>query len=61
MNGFEHGVEGADEPIQRRRQIPMHRVLDPALDVGNEAPSIALVPRPVRRFSDDAQLDDQVA
>src|SRR5580698_10367476 len=56
LNGFEHCVEGADEPIQRRRQMPIHRVFDPALDIGNEAPGIALISGPVRGFSDDAKF-----
>jgi hypothetical protein len=35
-------------------------VLNPALDVGNDAPGIALVPGPVERLSGDAELDDEI-
>ena len=38
----------------------MHRVLDPALDVGDDATGIALVPGPVQRLGGDAELDDQI-
>ena len=58
--GLEHGVEVVDEPVQGRRQISMDRVLNPALDVGDGAPGVALVPGPVERLGGDAELDDEV-
>ena len=59
--GFEHGVEGVDEPVQRRRQISMDRMLDPALDVGDGLPSVAFVPSSIERLGGDAELDNEVA
>ena len=35
--------------------------MDPALDVGDCPPSIALVPGPVQRLGGDAELDDEIA
>ena len=46
--------------VQGRRQIPMDRVPNPALNVRYSPPSIALVPSPVQRLGGDAQLDDKV-
>ena len=58
--GLEYGVEIVDEPVQGRRQVPMDRVPNPALNVRYGPPSIALVPSPVQRLGGDAQLDDKV-
>ena len=58
--GFEYGVEIVHEPVQGRRQIPMHRVLNPALDVSDHAPSAPLVPGSVERLCGDAELDDEI-
>src|SRR6202042_654972 len=58
--GLEYGVEIVDEPVQGRRQVPMDRVPNPALNVRYRPPSIALVPSPVQRLGCDAQLDDKV-
>src|ERR1700722_4340421 len=52
--------ENVDQPVQRRRQISMDRVLDPALDVGDGSPGIALVPSPVQRLGGDTELDDEI-
>ena len=41
-------------------QEAMDRMPDPALDVGNGAPRVALVPSPVEGLGSDAELDDQV-
>jgi hypothetical protein len=38
----------------------MHRVARPALNVGDEAPGVSLVPGPVQCFSGDAELDDEI-
>ena len=38
----------------------MHRVLNPALDVGDDPSGVALVPSPVQRLGGDAELDDKV-
>ena len=37
-----------------------YRVLNPALDVGDDPPGVALVPSPVERLGGDAELDDEV-
>ena len=58
--GFEYGVEIVDEPVQGRRQVPMDRVPNPALNVRYGPPSIALVPSPVQRLGGDAELDDEI-
>jgi hypothetical protein len=59
--GLEHGVEGVDEPVQRRRQISVDRMLDPALNVGYGTLRVPFVPVPVQIFSGDAELNDEVA
>ena len=38
----------------------MDRMLDPALDVGNGATGIALIPSSIERLGYDAELDDEV-
>ena len=58
--GLEHCVEVVDDAVEGRRQEAMDRMLDPALDVGNGASGIALIPSPVERLGDDAELDDEV-
>ena len=58
--GLEHGVEVVDEPVEGRRHPPFHRMLDPALDVGDGAPGVALVPGSVERLGGDAELDDEI-
>jgi hypothetical protein len=58
--GFEHGVAGIHEPVEGSRQIPVHRMLNPALNVGDDAPRVALIPSPVDRFGGDAELDDKI-
>jgi hypothetical protein len=58
--GLEHGVGVVDHAVQRRGHPAVDRVLNPALDVGNDAPGIALVPGPVERLSGDAELDDEI-
>jgi hypothetical protein len=58
--GLKHGVDVFDHSVQRRGQISMDRVLDPALNVGDDAPGVFLVPSPVQRFSGDAELDDEI-
>jgi hypothetical protein len=47
--GLEYGVEIVDEPVQGRRQVPVDRVPDPALNVRYGLPSVAFVPNPVQR------------
>ena len=59
--GLEHRVEVVDEPIEGRRQIAMHRVPNPALNVGDDASGVALVPGLVERLGGDAELDDEIA
>jgi hypothetical protein len=59
--GLEHGVDGVNEPVQRRGQISMYRVLGPSLDIGDRSPSVAFVPAPVQRLGGDAELDNEVA
>jgi hypothetical protein len=39
----------------------MDGVLDPALDVTDDPPGIALVPGPIERLGGDPQLDDEIA
>jgi hypothetical protein len=57
----EHGVDAVDESVQRRGEISMDRVLDPALDVGDGSASVAFVSVPVERLGGDAKLDNEVA
>ena len=59
--GLKHSVELVDEPIQGRGQIAMHRVPNPALNVGDGASRVALVPSLVEPLGRDAQLDDEIA
>jgi hypothetical protein len=59
--GFEYGVKIVDEPVQGRRQVPMDRVPNPALNVRYGPPTIALVPSPVQRLGGDAQLDERLS
>jgi hypothetical protein len=59
--GLEHRVELIHESVQRRCQISMDWVLDPALDVGYGSPSVAFVPASVQRLGGDAVLDNEVA
>jgi len=58
--GLEHGVEIVDEAVEGRCQVAMDWMPDPALDVGDGAPRIALIPSPVERLGGDAELDDEV-
>jgi hypothetical protein len=59
--GLKHRVEVVYEAIQGRRQISMHGVSNPALNVGDDAPGVPLVPGLVERLGGDAQLDDEIA
>jgi hypothetical protein len=59
--GLEHGVEGVDEAVQRRREVSMDRVLDPALDMGYGSTSVAFVPGPIQRLGGAPELDNEVA
>src|ERR1700722_9091676 len=47
-------------PSRGRRHVPAHRVLNPALDVGDDPPGIALIPSPIERLGSDAELDDEI-
>ena len=38
----------------------MDRMLNPALDVGDDPSGIALIPAPVERLGGDAELDDEI-
>ena len=58
--GLEHGVEVVYEAVEGGCQEAMDWMLDPALDVGDGAPRIALIPSSVERLSGDAELDDEV-
>ena len=42
--GLEHGVEVVDEAVEGGGHEAMDRMLDPALDVGDGASGVALVP-----------------
>ena len=58
--GLKHCVGILDHVVEGRGHPAIDWVLDPALDVGNAAPRIALVPSPVQRLGSDAQLDNQI-
>jgi hypothetical protein len=58
--GLEHRIEIIDESVERRGHLPFDRMLHPALDVGDGAPGVALIPASVQRLGDDPELDNQV-
>ena len=50
---LDQAVEGCGHPA-------VDRMLNPALDVGDDAPGVALVPGTVERLGGDAELDDEI-
>jgi hypothetical protein len=59
--GFEDGVGAIDDPIHRGRHPPDDGMMEAALDVSDALAGVALVPGPIERLGDDADLDDQIA
>ena len=55
-----YGVEVVHEPVKCGGQVPVNRVLDPALHVADRPTRVALVPAPVERLGGDAELHDEV-
>jgi hypothetical protein len=58
--GLKHGVEVVDKPVQRRCQISMDRVMNPMLDVGDNATRVAFIPSSVQTLRGDAELDNEI-
>ncbi len=58
--GLEHGVDVVDEAVESGGQEAMDRMLDPALDIGDGAPCVALKPSSIERLGNDAELDNEV-
>ena len=58
--GLEHRVGVLDHAVEGCGHPAIDRVLNPALDVGDDPPRVALVPGPVERLGGDAELDDEI-
>ena len=58
---FEHRPGALDHAVQRRREKPDYRMLDPPLDGCDDLAGIALVPMPIERFGHHPKLDHEVA
>jgi hypothetical protein len=58
---LEHGVGVLDHAIEGCGDPAVDWMVNLALDVGDDAPGVALVPSKVERLSGDAELDDEIA
>ena len=58
---FEHGFSALHDAVKGRGHPGNSRVFDPALNIFDDPPGIALVPGAVERLGGDAELHDEVA
>jgi hypothetical protein len=59
--GLEHRPAAGDNAVEGRTHPPEHWMAPPMLDAFDRLPGVALEPMPIKNFSHESELDDEVA